>query len=214
MIKVLLADDHKMVTEGFSLLLATQADIEVVDTAENGQEVIDKLDQQEIDVLVMDIAMPGINGVDATRILKAENPDIKILIVSMHKSATYISTLVQLGVNGYILKDKGSSELAEAIRKIYQGKLHFGPDVANTLFSGIRNESQRDEEQEHDISLTRRETEVLRLIADGLSSPEIADKLLIATSTVDTHRKHIIAKTKVKNAKELIRWAIKNGYAD
>lgn len=214
MIKVLLADDHKMVTEGFSSLLANHTDIEVVGTAENGQEVIDKLDQQAVDVLVLDISMPGINGVDATRILKAENPDLKILIVSMHKSASYISTLVQLGINGYILKDKESGELVEAIRSIHKGDLHFGRDVANTLFTGIRNESQKEEENKQNVTLTRRETEVLKLIADGLSTPQIADKLHIANSTVETHRRNIIDKSGVKNSKELIRWAIKNDYAD
>ena len=214
MINVILADDHKMVTEGFSLLLSNQPDIKVVGTAKNGEEVIELIDKLDVDVLVLDIEMKGMNGVDATRILKAENPNLKILIVSMYKSAAYISNLVGLGVNGYIQKDKESGELVEAIRNIHKGDLHFGRDVANTLFSGIREESQREEDSKNNVVLTKRETEVLKLIADGMSTPQIAKKLFIANSTVETHRRNVIDKSGVKNSKELIRWAIKNDYSD
>lgn len=212
MIRILLADDHQLFLDGLKLLLKEEANINLVAEANNGKEVIDLLTRQEVDIAVLDVEMPQMDGLETSAYIREHYPDTKVLVLTMYNDQAFIRKLIEVGVNGYILKNKGKEELAEAIRDISEGKTYFGREVTNTLISGIQEVIKK--KPEKDIPLTRREVDVVRLIADGLSTPQIAERLFIAHSTVETHRRNLIDKTGVPNSKTLIKWAIKHGYSE
>ena len=208
MIKVLLADDHQIVLDGLSMLLEMEDDIELVAGVLDGDLVLSTLTKNEIDVAILDIEMPIKGGIETAKIIREKYPNTKVLILTMYNREEFITQLIQIGVSGYILKNRGKEELVSAIRKVYNGGEYFGDAVTKVIITGIR---EKKNSFKHSIQLTRREEEVLKLIAQGLSTPQISEKLFIANSTVDTHRRNLIDKLDVPNSKALMKYAIENG---
>ncbi|NVO08802.1 MAG: response regulator transcription factor [Bacteroidales bacterium] len=210
MINVIIADDHQIVLDGLKLLLEREKDICPVGEALNGVELLAQLEKKQVDVAVIDIDMPRMNGIETTKEIRKRFPHIKVLILSMYNDNEYIKQLVEVGASGYILKNKGKEELVSAIRKIASGSEYLGEDIIKTIMEEMKKPKKT--LNENKIPLTKREIEVLKLIAQGCTTPQIADKLYIAPSTVETHRRNLIDKLGVANSKELIRYAIENGY--
>lgn len=207
MINILLADDHYIVVEGLRSLLESETEINIVGEAKNGKEVIPILEKNKINVAVIDINMPLMNGVELTKYIQKQFPDVKILVLTMHNEIGFIRRIIEAGAHGYILKNKGKEELVKAIKSLNNGNDYLGDEVTKTLFSSIRNNDIYGE-----IKLTKREKEVLQLIANSFTTPKISEKLCIAACTVETHRRNLIEKTGVKNSKGLVKFAVENGF--
>jgi two-component system NarL family response regulator len=202
-ISVLLVDDHPMVQDGLSACLSFYNDIEVLGRAANGKEALQQVPVLKPDVVLMDISMPQMNGIDATELIIEQSPDTKVLIFSMHDSVEFVSNAVQAGASGYILKDTNSEEVYFAIKTIHSGKTHFSSSIAKQL---ITTPVVSD-----DVKLTTREQVVLAHIAKGLSSKEIANQLNISVRTVEAHRRNIKVKLQCDSLAELIHYAISQG---
>jgi DNA-binding NarL/FixJ family response regulator len=207
MIRILIADDHEIVVEGLQSLLAEEKDIEIIGEAKNGEEVLPLLETGNVDIAVLDISMPKIDGIELTKIIRKEFPQIKILILTMHNEIGFVRRVIEAGAHGYILKNKGKEELVRAIHALNNGNEYLGEEVTKTLFISMRTKDVFGE-----IKLTRREKEVLRLIANGDTTKTMSEELNIAPSTIETHRRNLIEKTGVKNSKGLVKFAIENGY--
>jgi DNA-binding NarL/FixJ family response regulator len=205
MIKVAIADDHKMFCEGISTILSQNEDIHTYTCVEDGSVLLNFLKDNEVDVVLLDLNMLEIGGVEASKIILKKYPKVKIIIVSMYKKPMIIKNLLEMGVHGYVLKDSGGAVLAEAIRKVYQGEKYFDEEVKNTLMNQFTSQ-----ESIGQLQLTPREIEILRLICKSLTSKEIADQLCISANTVETHRKNIMAKTGAVNSVALVRFAFEN----
>lgn len=202
-IKVLLVDDHPMVRDGIMSCLAFYDDVEVIGTANNGKEAITQLSSLTPDVIMMDISMPDLNGIDATEQILEISPHSKILIFSMHDNAEYITNAVQAGASGYILKNTDADEVYLAITQVAQGRRYFGENIAQILLSKpTPPEAAR---------LTTREQTVLSYLAQGLSSKQIAEQTHISVRTVDAHRRNIKAKLQLDTVAEMIRYAVEHG---
>jgi len=208
-IKVLLADDHQIIVDGLKSLLQNTADIQVAGEANNGREVLRLLGILKIDVILMDIDMPVMNGIDALKEIKRILPGIKVIILSMHQEAGMIKSLMAIGADGYILKSTSQDELIGAIRKVAAGQPYFSPEVTLSLLNTPQNNLQSSKQQTE--MLTDREEEILKLIAEGFSNKEIGTKLFISHRTVDTHRTNLMKKLNANNIAGLISYAIKNG---
>lgn len=204
-INVLLTDDHQIIIDGLKSLLSNQDDIQVVAEANNGREAIRILELILIDVLLMDIDMPVMNGIDALKEIRKNHPKLKVIILSMHNEAGMIKSLIDLGANGYLLKSCSQGELIDSIKKVASGQSYFSSDVTLALLKPSANQGQSNE------LLTERETEILKLIAAGFSNKEIGDQLFISHRTVDTHRTNLMKKLDVSNIAGLISYAIRNG---
>jgi len=211
-IHVLVADDHTIVREGVSLLLQSEPDFEVVGEARNGREAVDKTLQLRPDVVLMDIAMPEINGLDATKQIKAARSEAHVLVLTVHESDEYFFQALQAGASGYVLKGATSAELVAAVRAVYSGGIYLHPTVAEKLVADyLKRDSSQTSQHDRYGSLTPREKEVLILIAEGATNQEIASKLVLSTSTVQTHRANIMEKLNLHNRAELIKYAIRQG---
>lgn len=209
LIKVLLTDDHQIILDGLQSLLKNNAEIEVIAEANNGREALQVLEVLRPEVVLMDIDMPVLNGIETLKEISRRFPEVKVIILSMHSEAGMIKNLTDLGAKGYLLKSCSQEELFSAIRKVAGGQLYFSPDVTLSLLGpkGGR-ETINDERNE---LLTDRETEILKFIVAGFSNREIGEKLFISHRTVDTHRTNIMKKLNVSNIAGLISFAIKNG---
>jgi DNA-binding NarL/FixJ family response regulator len=207
-LKILLADDHTIVRQGLKLILSAHADLEVVGEAANGREAVELADRLRPDIVLMDVQMPELNGIDATKKMVAANPRIRILVLSMHKESVYVREILKAGARGYILKDAIDTELLNAIRSVAKGDGYISPAVAGAL-----NEKTKDPSNPVDM-LSAREREVLLLIADGKTNKEIATHLNLSVYTVDSHRGKIMEKLNLHSAGELVRFAMKNGLVD
>lgn len=205
MIRVLIADDHQLFIDGLKALLKHEDDIEVVCEALNGEEVIQLMENYTVDIAIIDIEMPLLNGIETTRYIKTHYPNTKVLILTMYNKKHFILNIMKVGAAGYILKNKSQETLIQAIQTVYRGGTYYGLDVMNK----ISNERLKEKEI---IKLTKKEKEVLCLIAEGMTAKEISFKLSIATTTVDTHKKNLLTKIEVPNDKHLVRYAIKHGY--
>lgn len=203
-INVLLIDDHQLIIDGLRSLLKDQEDINVSAEANNGREALRVLSFLPVDVVLMDIDMPVMNGIETLKEVKKQYPDVKVIILSMHNEAGMIKSLIDLGANGYLLKSCTQEEVVSAIRKVDAGQASFSTDVTMALLKPAN------QEQKTEI-LTERETEILKMIAAGFSNKEIGDKLFISHRTVDTHRTNLMKKLSVNNIAGLISYAIKNG---
>lgn len=203
-INILIADDHQLIIDGLKSLLKNQDGINVSAEANNGREALRMLSFLPVDVILMDIDMPVMNGIETLKEVKNQYPDVKVIIISMHNEAGMIRSLIDLGANGYMLKSCTQDELLGAIRKVADGQSYFSTDVTMALLKQA-NPGQNTE------FLTERETEILKLIAAGFSNKEIGDKLFISHRTVDTHRTNLMKKLGVSNIAGLISYAIKNG---
>lgn len=208
-VNILIADDHQIVIDGLKNILTNVSGIRVAATAGNGKEAIEICTSLKIDVILMDIDMPEMDGIEATKRLKQKFSGIKILVLSMHNEKGIIQEVINAGADGYLLKNTNQTELIGAIKKVCSGEKYFSSDVTLTLINNSA--SNQTENNKHLVSnLTEREIEIIQLIAEGLSNKEIGDKLFISHRTVDTHRTNIMKKIDVHNVAGLIRFAINN----
>jgi len=207
-LRILLADDHTIVRQGLKLILSAHADMEVVGEAANGRDAVDLADKLRPDIVLMDVQMPELNGIEATRKMVAANPRIRILVLSMHKESVYVREILKAGARGYILKDAIDTELLNAVRSVASGDGYISPAVASAL-----NDKVKDASNPVDM-LSTREREVLLLIAEGKTNKEIATRLNLSVYTVDSHRGKIMEKLNLHSAGELVRFAMKNGLVD
>ena len=211
-IKVLLADDHAVLRAGLRMLLDAQPDIEVGGEAESGEEAIEKVAEIQPDIILMDITLAGMGGLQATRELKKKNPEIKILIVTLHDDEGYLRQCLQAGASGYVLKKAADTELTAAIRAVHRGDIYIYPSMAKVVVEGYLQKDARPPEASDEYDrLTGREHEVLQLIAKGHTNQQTADTLFVSVKTIETHRSHIMEKLKLRNRAELVRYAIEKG---
>lgn len=202
-IKVLLADDHPLVLDGIRSCLEINEDIEVVGVANNGRDALDKAEQLEPDIVLMDINMPELNGLDATEIFRERYPHIKLLILSMHDNREYITSALNSGARGFVLKDVPSQEIVTAIRSVHQGGTYFSSGVSDILLNNM--------DEENGSPLTTREQTILILLAQGKSNKHVARELDISVRTAETHRRNIKRKLNISTTAGLTKYAIENG---
>ncbi len=208
--RILIADDHAILREGVRALLATADDIEVVGEAADGREAIDLAQKLEPDVILMDVAMPGLGGLEATLEIRRLVPRAKILVLSQYGEPEYVRRFLKAGVSGYVLKRAAGSDLVSAIRAVMRGGLVLDPEVARTALQ--ENGAPEDGEAPNAYeSLTDREKQVLKLVAEGHTNKEIADLLGISVKTAMSHREHVMLKLQVHNRTELVRFALRHG---
>ncbi len=208
--KILIADDHALVREGISAILRLYDDVEVVAEASNGIEAIKKVKEFNPDVVLMDIAMPGLGGLEATLEIKKINPDIKILVLTQYDNKEYISRFLKAGVSGYLLKNAVGSELISAIRAVSRGEFYLFSSIASEVVSGYLNRQKEAVEDPYE-KLTDREKQVLKLVAEGYTHKEIADMLDISVKTVIAHQTNISEKLDIHTRAGLIKFSIQKG---
>ena len=206
MIRVLIADDHTMFREGLKQILAKDAGIIVSGEASNTAELLDKVQKGNFDVLVVDIAMPGRNGIDALKELRQIRPDLPVLILSMYPEDQYAARAIKAGASGYLTKNKAGRELIAAVQRVASGKKYIGPDVGEQLAV----ELEQDVDRPPHKRLSDREYQVMCMIASGKTVKQIADELCLSVSTISTNRARILQKMKMKNNAEITRYAIKH----
>ena len=205
-IRILLADDHAVVRQGFKMILSAQPDMEIVGEAANGREAIELAEQFKPDVVVMDVAMPELNGIEATRRLLGALPHTRVIALSMHKDSVYVREILRAGARGYLLKDSGAEDLVRAIRAVAGGESWLSPAVSNAVLDDYR----RHVTNPIDL-LTSREREVLQMLAEGKTNKEVAVVLNLSVYTVDAHRGRIMEKLNLHSINELVRFAVRNG---
>lgn len=209
-IKVLLVDDHKIVRDGIKLMLQPQAGIDVVAEAENGESVKEVLENTSVDVIVMDINMPGMNGIKTTKMVKDEYPEIKVLALTMSSDDSHIRQMVQAGASGYIMKSAGRDELTTAIHDVMSGKHYFSDQATQSIMMDLVKNKGKSSAPDP-IHITERELEVLQMIVKEHTNQEIAEKLYISPRTVDAHRRNLLQKTGARNTAGLVKYAFQNG---
>jgi DNA-binding NarL/FixJ family response regulator len=209
MIRILLADDHALVRQGFRMILEAQPDMEIVGQAGNGREAVELAEKLHPDVVVMDVAMPELNGTEATRRLAASMPRTRVLALSMHKDSVYVREILRAGARGYLLKDSGDTDLVAAVRAIAKGEGYISPAVSDAVLSDYRKHVT----DPLDL-LTGREREVLQVIAEGKTNKEIATSLNLSVYTIEAHRGRIMEKLNLHSTGELVRFALRNGLID
>jgi DNA-binding NarL/FixJ family response regulator len=208
-VRILLADDHSMVRQGFRRILEAQQDIEIVGEASDGREAVALVEQLKPDVVVMDVAMPGLNGIEATRRISEVSPRTRVLALSMHKDGVYVREILRAGARGYLLKDAFDADLIAAVRAVARGEGYIAPAVADSVLADYRQQVS----DPIDL-LTSREREVLQLIAEGKTNKEIAAHLNLSVYTVDAHRGRIMEKLNLHSTGELVRFALRKGLID
>lgn len=207
MIHVFIVDDHKMVIDGMQLLLKDEQDIVVVGTALNGEDGIKQIPKTKADVILLDINMPGINGIETCKELLKINPDLKIIAISMHKESSLIKLMLSNGAKGYVLKNAGQDEVIDAIKTVYEGKMYLDDTVNEIVLNSVANNGSEKSVNPFP-KLSRREKDVLNLILEEYTTQEIADKLFISFGTVETHRRNMLIKTGARNTAGLVRIAL------
>ena len=212
-ISLLVVDDHFLIRDGIKSILSKQEEIKVIGEAGNALEAMQLLETTSFEVILMDIQMPGMNGIDATKEILKRHPGQKIIALSMNKDHGYISKMLQAGAQGYVLKDADQAELMNAIKTVSAGKTFFSSRVTNIMMESLlpKKSSGADREDVPLEELTTREIEVLKFVAEELTNQQIADKLFISIRTVDTHRRNLMQKLGVKNTAGLVRYATKHG---
>jgi DNA-binding NarL/FixJ family response regulator len=215
-IRVLLVDDHAILRDGIASILSTAEGIEVVGGCSSGEEAINTFSEYKPDVILMDIMMKGMTGLEATRWIKEQNGSIKIIIISSEIRKEFVSNGIKCGIDGYLPKDVEKAILIEAIRTVVENKKYFNAAVTSLVFEDFYNAEKEGKKRERKIAkgLTARESEVLELIASGKTNQEVADSLFISIKTVETHKANILDKLGLRNMTELIKYAIKNNIID
>jgi DNA-binding NarL/FixJ family response regulator len=209
MIRILLADDHALVRHGFRMILAAQPDMEVAGEAGNGRDAVELAQKLKPDVVVMDVTMPELNGIEATRRLIELSPRTRVLALSMHKDAVYVREILRAGARGYLLKDSADADLLAAVRAVAKGEGYLSPGVSDAVLSDYR----RHVTDPLDL-LTTREREVLQMIAEGKTNKEIATSLNLSVYTVEAHRGRLMEKLNLHSTGELVRFAVRSGLVD
>ncbi len=207
-IKIILADDHKIVRQGLRTMLESEADIEVIGEADDGRMAVRLARELSPQVIIMDVGMPDLNGIEATRQVLAESPGVKVIGLSMHCDRRFVMNMLKAGASGYLLKDSAFEELATAIRMVLGGKVYLSTEIANIV---VKDYLQGGGDESVFSVLTPREREVLQLMAEGKSSRQIADHLIISIKTVETHRMQIMHKLQIFSVAELTKYAIREG---
>jgi DNA-binding NarL/FixJ family response regulator len=211
--KILIVDDHEVVRDGLRNILLSLENISIAGEAGNGEDAIKMYSSTKPDLVIMDISMPGMNGIEATRIIKEKDPEAKILILTMHDNQEYLNQIIRSGAKGFILKNTDKEELLEAVRTVASGENFFSKDISKLIIDNYIRSAKEQEKSDgfKEVPLTKREIEILKLIASGYSNQEIANILYISYNTVDTHRKNIMHKLSIKNTAGLVRYAIEKG---
>ena len=204
-INLLIADDHELITDGLSKILEVEKIINEIYIAHNGKEALDKVLKHDVDCVIIDINMPVLNGLEATKLIKKEKPFIKVIVVSMLCDASIVNKMLKAGADAFINKDTGKSELLKAIDKVMNNEKYISPEISNNLFIHLNDRNVNTSENEK--HLTAREIEIVGYIANGLTNHEIADKLFLSIVTIDTHRKNMLSKLHLKNTASLIKYA-------
>jgi two-component system response regulator NreC len=208
-IRILLADDHAVVRQGFKMILDAEPDMEIVGEAGNGRDAVSLAEELRPDVVIMDVAMPELNGIEATRRLAASAPHVRVLALSMHKDSVYVREILRAGARGYLLKDSGAVDLLRAVRTVASGEGFLSTAISNAVLDDYR----RHVTNPIDL-LTSREREVLQMLAEGKTNKEIAGVLNLSVYTVDAHRGRIMEKLNLHSINELVRFAVRNGLID
>jgi two-component system response regulator NreC len=207
--RILLADDHAVVRQGFKMILSAQSDMEIVGEAANGREAVELAERIRPDIVVMDVAMPELNGIEATRRLVNALTHIRVIALSMHKDSVYVREILRAGARGYLLKDSGAEDLVRAIRAVARGESWLSPSVSNAVLDDYRKHVTNPIDL-----LSSREREVLQMLAEGKTNKEIAGVLNLSVYTVDAHRGRIMEKLNLHSINELVRFAVRNGLVD
>lgn len=212
MIRLFLVDDHTLMRDGIISMLSDCEDINVVGSSPTGEEAISQIQELKPDVVLMDIMLRGMTGIEATRWIKEQDQNVKVILVSMEVKKEFLSTGIQCGINGYIPKDTDKETMIKAIRTVYGGERYFTEAITKLVFEDfyVHEKLKNPETTRLPNDLTKREYEVLGLVAMGKGNKEIAELLFISVKTVETHKGHILEKLGLKNSAELIKYAIKN----
>jgi DNA-binding NarL/FixJ family response regulator len=210
MTTIVLADDHLVVRKGMRSLLETEPDFELVGEADDGLQAVQLVERLTPDVVVLDLMMPGLNGIEVTRQIRKRSPHTKIIILSMHTNDEYVLEALQCGANGYVLKDAGATELVGAVRDVAEEKRYLSPELAERAIDAYVRQTQETTLDRYE-TLTDREREVLHLAAEGLTNTEIAARLSLSPRTIENHRANMMRKLGLHNQTELVRYAIKKG---
>lgn len=205
-IRTIVVDDHRILRDGIKALLSEMPNIEFVGEASNGEELIPLVKNCSVDLILMDINMPKMNGIDASREVLKICPSVKIIVLSMHDDIEYYDSIVQLGVDGFLLKESNYDELEKAIESIFDGRPYFSQELLLKLLRARKKQAE--------VQITNREKEVLEFLCKGLSTAEIADKLFLSVSTIEKHRAELLVKTNSPNSTALAVYAIKNNLVD
>ncbi len=213
-IRIAIVDDHEIVRDGIKILLEDEPGFEIVCEAKNGKEAVKFCAEEEIDLAIMDITMPEMDGIKATKLIKEKKPDVKVLALTMLSEDQHIRKMIKAGASGYILKSSGKEELIKAINSIIKGQHYFSDDATQSILQELVNPVVTKTSDPEDINITDRELEVLKLIVNEYTNQEIADELYISVRTVDAHRRNLLQKTGAKNTAGLVKYAIKNKLFD
>ena len=205
-IKLLVADDHSIVRDGIVSLLQAEPSFTVAATAGNGYEVLELLGKNDIDVCLLDISMPGLDGMETAKLIREKKPDIKIIMLTTYNDKEIISEMIHIGVSGYLLKNSDRIELVEAVHKVMKGRHYFSEEVENIILDGLSEKKSNEV-----MTLTDREKEILQLLAKEYTNADIAKELSISYRTVESHRKNIMQKTKAHNLAGLLKYAYSKG---
>jgi DNA-binding NarL/FixJ family response regulator len=209
-VKIILADDHRIMREGLRALLEQQSGMEIIAEAEDGRTTVDLAHEFKPDVVVIDISMPDLNGIDATRQIISAAPHIKVIALSMHSDRKFVREMLSAGASGYLLKDSAFEELGTALAAVLNNQTYLSPKIADTVVRDYLGKIDTTESRTSP-SLTHREREVLQLLAEGRTTKEIASKLCVSIKTIETHRKQIMEKVGLNSVAELTKYAIREG---
>ena len=209
-VKIILADDHRIMREGLRALLEKEAGIEVIAEADNGRTTVELSRELNPDVVVIDIGMPDLNGIDATRQIVSDAPAVKVIALSMHSDKKFVREMLSAGASGYLLKDSAFEELGTALTTVINNQTYLSPKIADTVVKDYLGKVEL-KESKASPSLTKREREVLQLIAEGKTTKEIASHLYVSIKTIETHRKQIMDKVGLNSVAELTKYAIREG---
>lgn len=210
-IRVLLVDDHTILRAGLRMMIDAQPDIEVVGEASDGRQALAEAQRLQPDVVLMDITMPEMNGIEATRQLKRALDSTRVLILTMHENEEYLFQVLRAGASGYILKEAAGAELISAIRIVNSGRFYMSPSAQSMMVGDYLQRVRSGEERDSYSALTEREREILKLVAEGHTNNQIAERLFISPKTVDTHRTHIMDKLNLHSRAELVKYAMRRG---
>jgi RNA polymerase sigma factor (sigma-70 family) len=210
-LRIVLADDHTILREGLRALLTADPDFEVVGEAQDGREAVRCVEKLEPDLLLMDLSMPRMSGMDAIREIKKRYPNTRIIALTVHKTEEYILTTLQAGADGYVLKDATQDELVMAIKNVMEGKSYLSPDISEKVIEGYLQGKESNQSLSAWETLSQREREVLKLIAEGFKNREIAEDLCISLKTVEKHRANLMKKLDLHNAAALTVYAVERG---
>ncbi|MBU1370296.1 MAG: response regulator transcription factor [Bacteroidetes bacterium] len=209
-IKILIADDHQLFREGLVTLLTDSDQIEVVGQAENGIDAIDKADKLKPDIIIMDIGMPTLNGIEATKIIKKNQPEVKIIALSMHAEKSYIKQMLGAGAKGYVQKNCAIQKLIEGIHTVNSGNIYLSESITEALVEDYLEYKKEDDQMRLFESLTSREMEILILVASGKSTGDIAEELFVSVKTIGTHKHNILEKLQLKTTADLVKFALRH----